>query len=60
MGIIILSLVVKVKGQMAVSIIGGADGPTSLFLVGKVGSNFFVGVIVGMVLFVVGIFMLAR
>jgi oxaloacetate decarboxylase beta subunit len=59
-GIIILSLVLKVKGQTAISIIGGADGPTSIFLAGKVGGNFFVGVIVGVVLFAVGIFVLVR
>ena len=28
---------------MAVSIIGGADGPTSIFLAGKVGVGFFWG-----------------
>ena len=28
------------KGQAAVSIIGGADGPTSIFVAGKVGRNF--------------------
>ena len=31
------------KKAVAVSIIGGADGPTSIFLAGKVGSNFFWG-----------------
>jgi oxaloacetate decarboxylase beta subunit len=60
MGIIILSLVVKVKGQMATAIIGGADGPTSIFLAGKVGNNFLAGVIVGVVLFAVGVFMIVR
>jgi oxaloacetate decarboxylase beta subunit len=60
MGIAILSLIVKVKGQMAVSIVGGADGPTSVFLAGKVGNDFLAGVIVGVVLFVVGICVLVR
>jgi oxaloacetate decarboxylase beta subunit len=58
--ITILSLIVKLKGQMAISIIGGADGPTSIFLAGKVGNGFWAGVIVGVVLFAVGIFMLVR
>jgi oxaloacetate decarboxylase beta subunit len=60
MGITIFSLIVKIKGQMAISIVGGADGPTSVFLAGKVGNGFLAGVIVGVVLFAVGIFMLVR
>lgn len=31
------------KKAVSVSIIGGADGPTSIFLAGKVGRNFFLG-----------------
>jgi oxaloacetate decarboxylase beta subunit len=60
MGITISSLIAKTKGQMAISIVGGADGPTSVFLAGKVGNGFLAGVIVGVVLFAVGIFMLVR
>ena len=30
----------------SVTIIGGADGPTSVFLAGKVGSGFWIGIIV--------------
>ena len=30
----------------SVTIIGGADGPTSVFLAGKIGSGFWVGIIV--------------
>ena len=33
------SAVLKWKKQMSVSIIGGADGPTSIFLAGKVGND---------------------
>ena len=29
----------KVKGTMAVSIIGGADGPTSVFVAGKLNGD---------------------
>lgn len=53
----VIGIVMKVKGTMAVSIIGGADGPTSVFVAGKVNgdlSNLFIiaGVIVlGAVLF---------
>jgi oxaloacetate decarboxylase beta subunit len=60
MGIAILSLIAKIKGQMAVSIIGGADGPTSVFLAGKVGGNFFAGIIVGVILLAVGIFLITK
>lgn len=56
-----LGLLFKVKGQMSVSVIGGADGPTSIFLAGKVGGNSAVtGMIVGIVLFAVGIFIIVR
>ncbi len=38
-GIIVTAsaLILKIKGHMSVSVIGGADGPTSIFLAGKVG-----------------------
>lgn len=54
-------LIFKVKGQMSVSVIGGADGPTSIFLAGKVGgASAAVGMIVGIVLLAVGIFVIVR
>ena len=56
-----LSLILKIKGQISVSVIGGADGPTSVFLAGKVVDNSAVtGSIAGIVLLVVGIFMIVR
>lgn len=56
-----LSLILKIKGQISVSVIGGADGPTSIFLAGKVVDNSAVtGIIAGIVLLVVGIFMIVR
>ena len=30
----------------SVTLIGGADGPTSVFLAGKIGSGFWIGIIV--------------
>lgn len=33
----------KRKSAMAVSIIGGADGPTSVFIAGKIPSGFYAG-----------------
>lgn len=56
-----LSLILQIKGQISVSVIGGADGPTSVFLAGKVVDNSAVtGIIAGIVLLVVGIFMIVR
>lgn len=46
------------KRSVAVSIIGGADGPTSIFLAGKVGDGFFGGkCIVGIIVvsFIIGV-----
>ncbi len=67
MGIAIaaISLISKVNGQMSVaksvSIIGGADGPTSIFVAGKVGGfSVIIGMIVGIVLLITGIFIIAR
>lgn len=46
----------KTKKAVSVSIIGGADGPTSVFLAGKVGGDFAVGLIIaGVVLMAAGI-----
>lgn len=43
----------KIKNSAtAVSIIGGADGPTSIFIAGKVGTDFSMsGIIIGIILF---------
>lgn len=57
----VVSLIFKIKGQMSVSIIGGADGPTSVFVAGKVGSPpAITGIIAGIAVIAVGIFMVAR
>lgn len=57
----ILGLIFKLNGQMSVSIIGGADGPTSIFVIGKVGGiSAIAGIIVGIVLFAVGILMIVK
>lgn len=62
-GIIVTAsaLILKIKGHMSVSVIGGADGPTSIFLAGKVGgASAVTGIIAGIVLFVAGIVILVR
>ena len=60
-----ISLVFKVNEQMSVaksvSVIGGADGPTSICVAGKIGGTpAIIGIIVGIVLLAIGIFIFAR
>lgn len=40
----------KVKKNTAVSIIGGADGPTSVFIAGKIGTDSTLPLIIGIIL----------
>lgn len=45
----------KTKAAVAISIIGGADGPTSVFIAGKVGDGLILGtIIVGIILTGIG------
>lgn len=63
MGLVVASsgLILKARGYMSVSVIGGADGPTSIFVAGKVGAGSAVtGFIAGIVLLAIGIFILIR
>ncbi len=63
MGLVLagFSAVLKWKKQMSVSIIGGADGPTSIFLAGKIGNDFSVaGIVVGILLLVIAGFLMLR
>lgn len=56
-----LGIILKVKGQMSVSVTGGADGLTSIFVAGKVGNtSVIIEMIVGSVLFVIGICMIGK
>lgn len=60
-----ISLVFKINEQISVtksvSVIGGADGPTSIFVAGKIGGTpAIIGIIVGIVLLAIGIFIFAR
>lgn len=62
LGLAGFSAILKWKKQMSVSIIGGADGPTSIFLAGKIGNDFSVaGIVVGILLLVIaGLLMLRK
>lgn len=37
---VLYGIVTKIKGNVSVSVIGGADGPTSVFLAGKLGNDY--------------------
>ena len=51
----------KQKSAVAVSIIGGADGPTSIFLAGKVGNDFsMAGIVIGILLIITAAILIAR
>ena len=46
----------KMKGAASVGIIGGADGPTAIFVAGNVGNGVSIGVIlIGIMLVVAGV-----
>lgn len=58
---ITMSIIFKIKKVAAVSIIGGADGPTSIFVAGKLGGNVIAaGIIIGIVLLAAGIFVIRK
>lgn len=53
---VIFGGIMKVKENTAVSIIGGADGPTSVFVAGKLNDNLVITfIIIGIVLLVVAV-----
>ena len=50
----------KLNDQKAITIIGGADGPTSIYIAGKVGYGSILTMIIVGVLIIVGIIVLIR
>lgn len=53
-------IITKAKGATSI-VIGGADGPTSVFIAGKVGNRFGLGMIfAGVILVVVGVFIIIK
>lgn len=42
---LIAGIALKIKKNTAIAVIGGADGPTSIFIAGKVGDGLSTGVI---------------
>ena len=51
--LVISGAVMKLKGQTAVTVIGGADGPTAVFVAGKLNGDF------SIMLILIGIVLLA-
>lgn len=59
--IIIMSIVLKFMEEKTVSIVGGADGPTSVFAAGKIGNGSgMIGILVGIGIIVVGLIIILR
>ena len=51
----------RMSAARSVSIIGGADGPTSIFIAGKIGgTSIWIGMFVGIVLLITGILIIIR
>jgi LPXTG-motif cell wall-anchored protein len=48
----VIGIVLKQKENTAVSVIGGADGPTSIFIAGKLNVDNFIMIVVGIILLI--------
>ena len=67
-GIIVLSIIIfitginmKINQRVSVGIIGGADGPTSVFIAGKVPEGLWImGIFCGILLLGVGLYLIFR
>lgn len=56
----VFGIIAKVKGATSI-VIGGADGPTSVFIAGKGGNGFGLGTIfAGVILVVAGVFIIIK
>lgn len=59
--VFVLGFILTIKGQTAVSAIGGADGPTATFIAGKFGNGFAAtGIVLGIILLAAGIFIVLK
>lgn len=56
-----LGIMIRTNGKASISIIGGADGPTSIFLAGKVGgASSTITIIIGIIFAVIGVMAFTR
>ena len=58
--LLLISSIFKAKENNTISIIGGADGPTSIYLAGKVGWNSILGLIIGVLLVIILLILLKK
>ena len=59
--ITIIGFILKYMDNKAVTIIGGADGPTSIFLAGKVGNETgMIEIVFGLIILVFGFMIIRR
>ena len=58
--ILYFGIIAKLNEQKAIAIIGGADGPTSIFIAGKVGYGSILTMIIVGVIIIVGIIVLIK
>lgn len=61
-GVILIALGIGMKwrGSSSIEIIGGADGPTSIFIAGKVGGGFSLGILFGGILALCAVLILLK
>ncbi|MCD8097742.1 MAG: sodium ion-translocating decarboxylase subunit beta [Lachnospiraceae bacterium] len=58
---LIAAAAAKLMGRKSISIIGGADGPTSIFIAGRVSPGWMLpAVVAGMIVLAVGVFLLLK
>ena len=58
---LLYGIVTEVKDTAAISIIGGADGPTSVFLAGKVGHGFsLIFIVIGAIILLIALVLFLR
>ena len=59
--LVIIEILLKMEESMSISVIGGADGPTSIILAGRIGGNISILIIiVGVILMVIAGFILFK
>ena len=57
----IVGITMKIKEKAALGIIGGADGPTSIFVAGRVGNDIgYLGMFFCILLLIIGVWVIFR
>lgn len=59
--ITVIGITSRKTTAVSIPIIGGADGPTSIFLAGKIGNGFFLsGIVLGIILILLAVILFNR